>query len=97
MANLPAGNAYVSVSPPPDFKSLIEAGGVSAGQRNSASASTSGMSTAYQTTYYPGTTDRSQAAPLQLHAGDEFPINFSLTPGPSLSIQGSVVNLPPRL
>jgi hypothetical protein len=91
VANLPAGNVYVSVSPPPDFKSLIEAGGASAGQRNSA-----GVSTSYQTTYYPGTTDRSQAAPLQLHAGDEFPINFSLVPGPSLSIQGSVVNLPPR-
>ncbi len=91
VANLPAGNVYVSVSPPPDFKSLIEAGGVSAGQRNPASPSTS-----YQTTYYPGTTDRSQAAPLQLHPGDEFPINFSLVPGPSLSIQGSVVNLPPR-
>jgi len=91
VANLPAGNVYVSVSPPPDFKSLIEAGGAGAGQGNSTSASTS-----YQTTYYPGTTDRSQAAPLQLHAGDEFPINFSLAPGPSLSIQGSVVNLPPR-
>ena len=91
VANLPAGAVYVSVSPPPDFKSLIEAGGAGAEHRNSASASTS-----YQTTYYPGTTDRSQATPLQLHAGDEFPINFSMTPAPSLSIQGSVVNLPPR-
>ena len=34
--------------------------------------------------------------PIQLHAGDEFPANFSLTPGPSLSIRGQVVNLPPR-
>ena len=91
VANLPAGSVYVSVSPPPDFKSLIEAGGAGADPHNSASASTS-----YQTTYYPGTADRSQATPLQLHAGDEFPINFSLMPGPSLSIQGSVVNLPPR-
>src|ERR1700758_1670129 len=96
VANLPAGNVYVSVSPPPDFKSLIEAGGASAGQRDSGGASASGASTSYQTTFYPGTTDRSQATPLQLHAGDEFPINFSLAPGPSLSIQGSVVNLPPR-
>ncbi len=96
VANLPAGNVYVSVNPPPDFKSLIEAGGVGADQRSSAGTSTSGASTSYQTTYYPGTTDRSQAAPLQLHAGDEFPINFLLAPGPSLSIQGSVVNLPPR-
>ena len=91
VANLAAGNVYVSVSPPPDFKSLIEAGGANAEPHSSASPSTS-----YQTTYYPGTTDRSQATPLQLHAGDEFPINFSLTPAPSLSIQGAVVNLPPR-
>jgi hypothetical protein len=91
VANLPAGNVYVSVNPPPDFKSLIEAGGAGVDPHNSPSPSTS-----YQTTFYPGTTDRSQATPVQLHAGDEFPINFSLTPGPSLSIQGSVVNLPPR-
>lgn len=93
VANLPAGMVYVSVNPPPDFKSLIEAGGAGADSHNAANASSS---TAYQTTYYPGTTDRSQAMPLQLRPGDEFPINFSLTPGPSLSIQGSVVNLPLR-
>lgn len=91
VANLPAGSVYVSVNPPPDFKSLIEAGGAGADPHNSAGASTS-----YQTTYYPGTTDRGQATPLQLHPGDEFPINFSLAPTPSLSIQGLVVNLPPR-
>jgi uncharacterized protein (DUF2141 family) len=50
----------------------------------------------YQTTYYPGTADRSQASPIQLHAGDDFPANFSLTPSPSLVVKGSVVNLPPQ-
>src|SRR5215472_228522 len=30
IANLSAGNVYVSVSPPPDFKSLIESGGAGA-------------------------------------------------------------------
>jgi hypothetical protein len=49
----------------------------------------------YHTTYYPGTRDHGQAAPIQLHAGDDFPVNFSLTPSPSLTIRGSVVNLPP--
>ncbi len=92
VANLPAGNVYVSVSPPPDFKGLIEAAGIATNEpRNADKAATS-----YQTTYYPGTTDRSQAAPIQLHAGDDFPVNFSLTPSPALSIRGSVVNLPPR-
>lgn len=99
--NLPAGKYFVSVSPPPDFKSLIEAAG------NAASAETSNASgtaankppsnpTSYQTTYYPGTTDRGQAAPIQLKAGDDFPVDFSLAPSASLSIRGSVVNLPPR-
>jgi len=96
VAGLPEGNYYVSVSPPPDFKSLIQAAGVGAESRaNDKSAATSNQ-TSYQTTYYPGTADRSQAAPAELHAGDEFPANFSLTPSPSLTVRGSVVNLPPR-
>jgi hypothetical protein len=94
VAGLPAGNYYVSVTPPPDFKSLIE----TAGNAHPADTATTDKSaaTSYQTMYYPGTTDRGQAAPLQLRAGDEFPVNFSLTPSPSLTIRGSVVNLPPR-
>jgi hypothetical protein len=94
IAGLAAGSYYLSVNPPPDFKSLIEAAGVSAETRAAKEADK--PTTSYQTTYYPGTGDRSQAAPIQLHAGDEFPANFSLTPSPSLSIRGSVVNLPPR-
>jgi hypothetical protein len=31
-----------------------------------------------------------------LHPGDEFPADFTLTPSPSLSIRGSVINMPPR-
>jgi protocatechuate 3,4-dioxygenase beta subunit len=93
VANLAAGNIYVSVSPPPDFKSLIESGGSAAGERLRREEK---PNTSYQTTYYPGTSDRSQATPVQLHAGDDFPVNFSLTAAPSLSIRGSVVNLPPR-
>ncbi len=98
IANLPAGNYYVSVNPPPDFKSLIEAAGRAASDPGSARSNASDKTAAlsYQTTYYPGTTDRSQAAPIQLKAGDDFPVDFSLTPSPALSIHGSVVNLPPR-
>jgi len=93
IANLPTGNFYVSVAPPPDFKSLIEQGGV-AGESRSSAAEKPALS--YQTTYYPGTTDRSQAGAIQLHAGDDFPVDFTLVPSPSLSIRGTVVNLPPR-
>lgn len=100
IASLAAGNYYASVSPPPDFKSLIDAAGASAAEPRNANGNATAFdkpaATSYQTTYYPGTADRSQAASIQLHAGDEFPVNFSLTPSPSLSIRGSVVNLPPR-
>jgi len=93
IANLPVGNVYISVNPPPDFKSLIENASTRADTRNPKSDAPSEM---YQTTYYPGTPDRGQAAPIQLHSGDEFPADFTLAPSPSLSIRGSVVNVPPR-
>src|SRR5579864_2826579 len=93
IANLPAGNLYVSVNPPPDFKAMIESGGAAARDGNSPEKP---ATPTYQTTYYPGTTDRSQAAPIQLRSGDDFPANFSLTASPSLTVRGAVVNLPPR-
>ena len=93
IANLPAGSIYISVNPPPDFKSLIENAGTRADARN---PKPDAPSETYQTTYYPGTPDRGQAAPVQLHPGDEFPADFSLAPSPSLSVRGSVLNVPPR-
>ncbi len=75
---------------------MIEANGnAPAGLRQNIAAASERVATAYQTTYYPGTRDRGQAQPIQLHGGDEYPVNFSLTPSPSLIIRGSVVNLPP--
>jgi hypothetical protein len=93
--SLGAGNYFVSVTPPPDFRTLIETSGNTASTVPGNAASEKPAPVSYQTTYYPGTRDRGQAAPIQLHAGDDFPVNFSLTPGPSLTIRGSVVNLPP--
>jgi hypothetical protein len=93
---LAAGNYYLSVNPPPDFKSLLESENSSASGKNSSTSNTEKPSTSYQTTYYPGTPDRGQAEPIQLHAGDEFPANFSLTSSPTLTIRGSVTNLPPN-
>ena len=93
IAGLAAGNYFVAVTPPPDFRSLIETSGSSAAAASSAAANKPPPAV-YQTTFYPGTRDRGQAQPIQLHAGDEFPVNFSLTSSPSLSIRGTVVNLP---
>lgn len=94
IAGLAAGNYFVSVTPPPDFRSWIETSPANA-PRNGAPVPEKPAPSFYQTTYYPGTRDRSQAASIQLHAGDDFPANFSLTASPSLTIRGSVVNLPP--
>jgi len=95
IASLPAGNYYISVTPPPDFKRLIEEARSGRAEAGGASVAEK-PATSYQATYYPGTTDRSQAAAIQLRAGDEFPVNLSLAPSPGLSIRGSVVNLPPH-
>lgn len=96
IAGLAPGKYFVAVTPPPDFRSLIETTGNTPGASSRAGTpSEKPAPLAYQTTYYPGTRDRAQAAPIPLHAGDDFPANFSLTPSPSLTIRGSVVNLPP--
>ncbi|HWY21684.1 MAG TPA: carboxypeptidase-like regulatory domain-containing protein [Candidatus Acidoferrum sp.] len=96
IAGLAAGSYFISVTPPPDFRSLIEAAGnASAPPHNGAAPLDKPAPAAYQTTYYPGTKERGQAASIQLHGGDDFPVNFSLAPSPSLTIRGSVVNLLP--
>lgn len=96
IAGLAAGSYYVSVNPPPDFKSLLDAGSSAASERQNAGDRPEKALTSYQTTYYPGTPDRSQAEMIQLHAGDDFPLDFSLAPSPTLTIRGSVMNVPPR-
>jgi hypothetical protein len=103
IAGLAAGNYYVSVSPPPDFKSLIAAASnapaadTGANDARTNDSSTNGprtsAATAYATTYYPGTQDLRQASAVQLHAGDDFPANFSLAPSPSVAVRGSIANL----
>jgi protocatechuate 3,4-dioxygenase beta subunit len=103
IAGLAAGNYYVSVSPPPDFKSLIAAASnapavdvrTTEAHTNDARANdlSANAATAYATTYYPGTQDLRQASSVQLHAGDDFPVNFSLAPSPSVVVRGSIANL----
>jgi Carboxypeptidase regulatory-like domain len=94
IANLAAGSYFASVTPPPDFRSLIETAFNAPRVDGPNNASEKAAPTAYQTIYYPDARGRAQAAPIQLHAGDEFPANFSLAPSPSLTIRGSVANIP---
>jgi protocatechuate 3,4-dioxygenase beta subunit len=48
----------------------------------------------YLTTYYPGTTDSTQASVIDLRAGDEMPVNFTLVPARSYRIRGVVTGIP---
>src|ERR1700689_991747 len=61
IAGLAAGNYFISVTPPPDFRSLIETTGNAAALHNGngigAASSEKAAPAAYQTTYYPGTRD----------------------------------------
>jgi len=50
---------------------------------------------AYVPTYYPNTLDRSQAGLIDLHAGDEVPIDFFLARVPTAHIRGTVADLLP--
>jgi Carboxypeptidase regulatory-like domain len=102
IAGLAAGNYYVSVSPPPNFKSLIAAASnapspdLRADERpnnSNTNDSSASAATAYAVTYYPGTQDLRQASAVQLRAGDDFPANFSLAPSPSVVVRGSIANL----
>ncbi len=51
----------------------------------------------YGTTYYPGTTDKSQAVPIAVHAGDETPANIPLRLVRFFHVRGLVTNLPAGL
>jgi Carboxypeptidase regulatory-like domain/Polysaccharide lyase family 4, domain II len=50
--------------------------------------------TAPYPTYYPGVTDKSQAVPVEVRAGDQVPINITLSYGPAYRVRGSIEGLP---
>ena len=82
------GRYLIAVNPTPDFSNLAAVPAAQGAEQK--------QETAYITTYYPGTTDRSQAAFLDLRAGDETPVDFNLVPGPTFHVRGSIVNIPAR-
>jgi len=87
IGGLLAGKYYVSASPLPNFQSLVPA------QKSSEDRATIQPDMAYVTTYHPDTPDRTQAAALELHAGDALPLDFSLARIHAVRIRGSVAGL----
>ncbi len=82
------GQYYVAVVPPPDIRNFVHT--------KDSPETASKPDLAYLTTYYPGTSDSAQAGAIDLHAGDETPVNFALVPLRSYRIRGIVTGVPPN-
>jgi hypothetical protein len=89
IGGLLAGKYYISASPSPNFHSLVPT------PKSADEAGSPSADAAYVTTYYPNTVDRAQAAAIELHPGDETPVDFSLVRTHTARIRGSVAGLPP--
>jgi hypothetical protein len=79
------GRYLVVASPTPAFLNLEEVPAPKPGVEPK-------TETALLPTFYPGTTDRSQATFLDLRVGDEMPLNFNLAPSPVFHVRGTVAN-----
>jgi Carboxypeptidase regulatory-like domain len=89
IGGLLAGKYYVAATPMPNFQSLVPL------QRSSDDPAAPPADMAYVTTFYPSTTDRVHASAIELHAGEEMPVNFSLAREHTVRIRGSVAGLSP--
>jgi hypothetical protein len=78
------GKYYVLASPLPSFQSFVE----EHKKPNDPAAPSANL--AYVPIFYPNTTDRSAASPIELHAGDEMPVDFSLVRSHTVNIRGTV-------
>jgi len=75
------GRYYLSVTPPPDLSTAI-----------APRKKDTRPDLAYVQTFYPNVMEYAQASPIELRAGDEVPIDFSLTRTPTAHIRGTVAN-----
>jgi hypothetical protein len=87
IGGLLADKYFVCVVPPEGFQNMF--GVQKSGVKDA--AATQGT---YVTTFYPNATDRAQAAPIELHAGEETPVDFSLSRVHTVKVRGSVAGLP---
>jgi protocatechuate 3,4-dioxygenase beta subunit len=50
----------------------------------------------YAATYYPGTLDKQQAVAVEVHPGDEVPINFGVLTSSAYRVTGTIIGLPSK-
>ncbi|HZQ21303.1 MAG TPA: carboxypeptidase regulatory-like domain-containing protein [Terriglobales bacterium] len=87
LGGLTPGRYLLSANPPPTFLSL--AGSLKVDDQTETNPGQS-----YVTTFYPGVTDRAEATPIDIHAGDQFPADFTLVQSRTFHIRGIVANVP---
>lgn len=78
------GKYYVLASPLPSFQSLVEE------HKKTDDPAAPPANLSYVPIFYPNTTDRSAASPIELHAGDDMPVDFSLVRSHTVNIRGTV-------
>jgi hypothetical protein len=90
VAGLFTGQYMVVAMPPPDSRDYERPHA-----KGASPASDAQPETRYVNTYYPGTTDSSQASLIALKAGDEMPVNLTLVPTRTYRVRGIVTGLLP--
>ena len=90
LSGLFPGQYWVVAMPPPDMRDY-EKQAEKLPQRDNQSDSQ--PDTRYVTTYYPGTYDAMQASAVTLKAGDEMPVNLTLTPARTYRVRGIVTGV----
>jgi len=81
------GKYYLVATPTPTFQTVV------ASQKNGDDPAKSDAPASYAATYYPSAIDRAQASPVELHAGEEMPADFSLTRRHQSHVRGKVAGL----
>jgi hypothetical protein len=80
--------------PPPDMRDYEKPPEKSPqGDKQSDAQNVIQTDTRYVTTYYPGTNDATQASAVTLKAGDEMPVNLTLTPARTYRVRGIVTGV----
>jgi len=88
-SGLIAGQYLIAVVPPPDVRNFMH----TKDQPQKADKAEK-PNLGFLTTYYPGTTDFTQASSVALSPGEEMPVNFSLIPSRCYRIKGLVTGVP---
>lgn len=94
LAGLFPGQYTILAMPPPDFRDYEKASEKPPSTAGDNGSQAETPDTRYLSTYYPGTNDPAQAAPVEVKAGDEIPVNLTLVPARTYRIRGTVTGIP---